>query len=262
MESSQELTINEPVVSREVISIRVDALTYESAVRRIVAWARHRESRYVCVANVHMVMEAADDPEFRAVVNAADLVTSDGMPLVWMLRLMGVRGAKRVYGPELMEALCLAASQNEIPVSLIGGTDDVLAALQTKLRASYPELRIAFAWSPPFGLDLGAETDRRLRDLSRTWPGIVFVALGCPKQERWMQRHTAAIAAPMVGVGAAFDFLAGSKKRAPAVLGKLGLEWGFRLVTEPRRLLWRYAYHNPRFLLRASVQLARGRGWP
>lgn len=239
--------------------MRVDATTYVRATLQIEQWANRRESRVVCVANVHMVMESYDDEQFREIVNAADLVTPDGMPLVWAIRMLGVGAAQRVYGPQLMLELCSHAARSGIPVALIGGTDLVLAELNRSLPRRFPGLTIAYSFSPPFRQISSVEEERMLADLHASEARIVLVGLGCPKQERWMSRQRARIMAPMVGVGAAFDFNSGRKKQAPQMFQEFGLEWLFRLSIEPRRLWKRYVYHNPRFIALFAAQVARAR---
>jgi N-acetylglucosaminyldiphosphoundecaprenol N-acetyl-beta-D-mannosaminyltransferase len=237
-----------PVPIHYVAGTRVDPSTYTAATELILSWARRRESRYVCVANVHMIMEAYDDASFREVVNGADLVTSDGMPLVWCLRLQGARSAKRVYGPELTPRLCAAAEAEGIPVGFFGASPAVREAMLTALRERYPRLRVAYSDGPPFR-DLSADEEGEFAAaINDSGARLLFVGLGCPKQERWMMRNAGRVEAVMLGVGAAFDFLAGTKPRAPGILQALGLEWAFRLATEPRRLWRRYLYHNPRFI--------------
>ena len=246
---------NLPVLHRKILGMRVDATSYEDATRRVLAWARAWESRYVCVANVHMTMEAYDAQDFRRIVNAADLVTPDGMPLVWMLRRLGVSGQQRVYGPELTVRVCEAAAREGIPVGFYGGTPEALDGLVQKLKARFPDLKVAYAYSPPFR-SLGAEEDEQIvREINASGARILFVGLGCPKQERWMAEHKGRVKAVMLGVGAAFDFHAGRLPQAPAWMQRAGLEWLFRLLTEPRRLWRRYAKHNPRFVILALMQL-------
>jgi N-acetylglucosaminyldiphosphoundecaprenol N-acetyl-beta-D-mannosaminyltransferase len=255
LEGDDPVTTDE-IDRRTVVEVRVDATSYADATTRVLGWARRGESRYVCVCNVHMVMEAHDDPSFREVVNGADLVTPDGVPLVWALRLMGVRAATRVYGPDLMLALCAGAAREAVPVGLYGGTEEVQSRLQKRLGEEFPELEVVYAHAPPFGSAMDEE--RHAAAMSRAGFRILFVALGCPRQERWMARNQGSIPAVMVGVGAAFDFLAGAKPQAPGVLQRAGLEWAFRLATEPRRLWRRYAVHNPRFVALLARQLIRG----
>jgi N-acetylglucosaminyldiphosphoundecaprenol N-acetyl-beta-D-mannosaminyltransferase len=212
----------------------------------------------VCVATVHMVMEAWDDPDYRALVNGADLVTPDGVPLVWALRALGAAGATRVYGPRLTEILCERAAGCGVPVGFYGGAPEVLERLCARLAARHPGLRIAFRASPPFR-PLSSDEDARIREEIRaSGARLLFVGLGCPRQERWMAAHRE-LPCVQLGVGAAFDFLAGAKPQAPAWLQRAGLEWLFRLACEPRRLWRRYAVHNPRFVFHFARQWVRAR---
>lgn len=242
--------------------MRVDALTYPSAVRRILAMAALGRSAYVCVGTVHMVMEAYDDTRFRSVVNSADLVTSDGIPLVWGLRRLGLSAATRVYGPDLTPLVCEAAAEHAVPVGFYGGSRDTLDRLLVILKGRFPTLRVAYAHSPPFRPLSADEEDAVALEIARSGTRILFVGLGCPKQEWWMARHRGRIPAVMVGVGAAFDMLAGTKPKAPSWMQRAGLEWLFRLAAEPRRLWWRYLYHNPRFAVLFARQLLVGTATP
>lgn len=247
------------VPHRRILGVPVHATSYEDATDRILAWASTGESRYVCVSNVHVVMEANDDETFRTILADADLVTPDGMPLVWGLRLLGVRGATRVYGPDLVPAVCAAAAERQVPVGFYGGTDASLSTLVTKLQQMFPALRVAYRWSPPFRALTREEEAEVVREIDGSGARILFVGLGCPKQERWMARHRGRIGAVMLGVGAAFDFLAGAKRQAPPWMRRAGLEWSFRLLSEPRRLWRRYLYHNPRFIALFGAQVLRDR---
>ncbi len=228
--------------------MRVDGTTYADAVSQILDWAGEPPARYVCVATVHMVMEAYDDRRFQRIVNDADLVTPDGMPLVWALRLLGVRAASRVYGPDLVPALCGEAAAQHVPVGFYGGSPEVLERMLAEVRRRWPSLSIGYSWSPPFRPLTVAEDAEVVEQINQSGVRLLFVGIGCPKQERWMAEHRNRVALVMVGVGAAFDFLAGAKQQAPRFLQRAGLEWCFRLVTEPRRLWRRYLYHNPRYL--------------
>jgi N-acetylglucosaminyldiphosphoundecaprenol N-acetyl-beta-D-mannosaminyltransferase len=242
-----------------VLGMQVHATTYAESTEVVCSWAARGETRYACMANVHMVMEAWDDPGFRAIVNAADLVTPDGMPLVWVLRRKGFALEDRVYGPTLMRWVLAEAARRGIPVGLLGGTPAVLAALVGNLRADFPELSVVFQHSPPFR-PMSTDEDRALvREIDASGARILFVGLGCPKQERWMAAHAAGsehpVQAVMLGVGAAFDFHAGMLRQAPPWMQARGLEWLFRLAVEPRRLWQRYLKHNPRFVVLATKQL-------
>ncbi len=238
--------------SRRILGVRIDATDYASATRQILDWARAGESRYVCCATVNNVIEARDSGGYAGVMEGADLVTSDGMPLVWTLRALGIREATRVYGPDLMPMVMEAAERDGVPVAVYGGTPGVLAELQRRFSVVYAE-------APPFRLPTGEEDDRTTRAMLASGARIVFVGLGSPKQDRWMHAHRGRIPAVMIGVGAAFDFLAGAKVQAPRWMQNHDLEWLFRLATEPGRLWRRYLKQNPRFALLALTQVVRAR---
>lgn len=241
--------------ARFILGVRVDATTYADACAQIIRWAIARESRYICAANVHLVMEAFDHDDYREIINHADLVTADGVPLTWALRLMGVRGAPRVYGPDLTRFVCAKAAEANVPVAFIGSTEEVLAALRHQLAQQFPSLSIVLSYSPPFRRMTEDEQNDLLAALRESGAAIVFVGLGCPKQERWMAQCKGRFHGPMLGVGAAFDFIAQRKSEAPDWLQHMGLEWLFRLSTEPRRLWRRYVFLNPRFVLLLLRQL-------
>lgn len=239
----------------KILGSRIDPTSYTEAIAQILAWARKGESRYVCVANVHMVMEAYDHADYRAIVNAADLAVPDGMPLVWMLRQLGFHNQERVSGPDLMAYVLQAAAEHDIPVGFYGSTQEVLNRLQKRLKHRFPILRVAYLHSPPFRPLTPQEDAQIVTSINSAGVRILFVGLGCPKQERWMSNHKGRVKAVMIGVGAAFEFHAGTKRRAPRWMQHMGLEWLFRLLTEPRRLWYRYLYHNPRFTILALRQL-------
>jgi N-acetylglucosaminyldiphosphoundecaprenol N-acetyl-beta-D-mannosaminyltransferase len=245
--------------SAQVVSIRVDATSYADATARILRWAQFRESRCVCVATVNNVIQACDHEDFRQIMSATDLVTPDGMPLVWSLRLFGIRDASRVYGPDLTLFLLADAERLHMPVAFYGGTPDVLQRLVSAVKARHPNLPVVFEYSPPFRPMAPEEDSRLTREINASGAGVVFVGLGSPKQERWMAAHRGSVRAAMVGVGAAFDFLSGSKPQAPRWMMRSGLEWLFRLICEPRWLWRRYLTENPRFLLLLAVELMRRR---
>jgi len=245
--------------SRSILGMRVDATSYAGATGTVLEWARRGESRYVCIASVNNVMEAVDSAEFRSVMNAGDLVTSDGMPLVWGLRRLGVKTASRVYGPDLFPCVLRAAEQAGIPVGFYGGAgEDVLDRLESEALRRFPELRIVYRWSPPFRPLTPAEDAHVTHEIEASGAGILFVGLSTPKQELWMSAHRGRVPAVMLGVGAAFDFFTGAKAQAPRWMMRSGLEWLFRLFTEPRRLWKRYLKHNPRFVVYFAWQLLRG----
>jgi N-acetylglucosaminyldiphosphoundecaprenol N-acetyl-beta-D-mannosaminyltransferase len=238
-----------------IFSSKIDVREYASAQAEIASWVHGAESRYICLANVHMLMEAHDSPDFARIVNDADLVLPDGMPLVWMMRLKGARNQQRVYGPTFMLYVLDLAARENIPVGFYGGAPQVLDLLVERMKERYNGLNVAYSYSPPFRELNRQETDEIADAINQTGARILFVGLGCPKQEIWMAEHRGKIRAVMLGVGAAFDFHAGVKSQAPSWMQPLGLEWLFRLLTEPRRLWRRYLHHNPRFVFLAIADL-------
>ena len=244
---------------RQVLGQRLDATSYADATARVMQWAKQGASRYICVTNVHVVMEGWDSAAFRHIINAGDLITADGVPLVWALKLLGVKSAERVYGPDLTWKVCEAAENDGVPIALYGGTPESLRVFVQVLEKRFPDLVVACAISPPFR-PLTDEADLAYTtQLAESGAQLLFVGIGCPKHEIWMSEHQGRLHMPMLGVGAAFDFHTGSVRQAPAWMQKIGMEWFFRFMMEPRRLWKRYAWHNPRFVLLFAWQYLRGK---
>lgn len=239
----------------KVIGTRVDPTSYLDAARQVTLWSQAGESRYVCAANVHMLMEAHDLPKYKELVNQADMVTPDGVPLVWMMRLKGVKNQQRVYGPTLMLHVLELAERENIPVAFYGSSPEVLQSLLEKMHGRFPNLGVVYSFSPPFRVLTHEEDSEIVEQINTSSARILLVGLGCPKQEIWMSEHRGRINAVMLGVGAGFDFHAGLKSQAPAWMQSIGLEWFYRLATEPRRLWRRYLYNNPRFIILAILDL-------
>lgn len=238
-----------------VLDAPIDALSWDEGLERIANWAECRESRYVCLCNVHSVVTASRDGGFRKVIAGADLATPDGMPVAWSLSRLGFPGQQRINGPDLMWRLCERAAQAGTSVYFYGSARATLDLLQARLAQVFPALRIAGMLSPPFR-ELSKEEDRAVvDDINGSGAGLVFVGLGCPKQELWMARHRGAIQAVMLGVGAALDYHAGTLLRAPLWMQHRGLEWLYRLAREPRRLWRRYLSTNSLFIARMVWQL-------
>jgi N-acetylglucosaminyldiphosphoundecaprenol N-acetyl-beta-D-mannosaminyltransferase len=245
-----------PVLDRHpVVGSLVNEVTSQQALQRIQYWASAHESRYVCACNVHMAITARGDGGFRDAILRADLVLPDGAPIAWMLRRQGVVDQPRVSGPDLMLDYMALAAQTGESVFLVGGTPKMLAALQRRLLAWWPGLRIAGAVSPPFRPQTAEEDEALVAQINASGASTVWVGLGCPKQEQWMSAHRGRVHAVMVGVGAAFAFHSGFKQRAPRWMQDHGMEWLHRLINEPGRLWRRYLSTNLRFLVAAVVQL-------
>jgi N-acetylglucosaminyldiphosphoundecaprenol N-acetyl-beta-D-mannosaminyltransferase len=246
-------------VRERVIGTAVDVVARPQSITRVRAWAARKESRYVCFCNVHALVTGRRDGRMNAALAQSDLVAPDGAPVAWMLRRLGHGRQERINGPDFFWAYCdaVAAAGNTAGESiyLLGGSEQTLAQLQLRLTQSFPGLRIAGAYSPPFR-PLTDEEDQAMIDaIHASGAGTVWVGLGCPKQEIWMNAHKGRIHAVMLGVGAAFDFHAGTLRLAPAWMRECGLEWLHRLLSEPRRLWKRYLTTNTAFLVLVARQL-------
>jgi len=241
--------------TQKVLNSPVTALPFEKQIQTMVHWARNRESRTVCVANVHMLMEAYKNPAMADVLEKADIVTPDGMPLVWMMRKMGVRDQDRVAGMDILLASCKLAESQNVSVCFVGSMSSILDLMREKLERDFPNIKIASMEPLPFRPLAPAEDEALIQKINESGAGLVFVSLGCPKQEYWMAEHKDRIQAVMIGVGAVFPVYAGIHKRAPRQVRELGLEWLYRLIQEPRRLWHRYIKTIPPFIWLALKQL-------
>jgi N-acetylglucosaminyldiphosphoundecaprenol N-acetyl-beta-D-mannosaminyltransferase len=248
----QEMQLNNERTITPILGVPIDAITWDDALCKLSTWAVNHESRYVCICNVHSVVTASQDKEFGSVVCEADLATPDGMPVAWMLRREGYKNQQRINGPDLMWKYCeISQKLEDGGVFFYGSTEETLVMLKTKLLTTFPNLKIAGSISPAFRT-LTIDEDMAIVDqINNSGAGIVWVSLGCPKQELWMAEHRGRINATMVGVGAAFDYHAGTIKRAPKWMQNSGLEWFYRLVSEPKRLWKRYLVTNTLFIMGA-----------
>jgi N-acetylglucosaminyldiphosphoundecaprenol N-acetyl-beta-D-mannosaminyltransferase len=240
---------------QSVLGARIDALSWEDALGKIVHWANARESRYVCICNVHSVVSTSRDPAFKAVVNDADMATPDGAPIAWAMRRFGHPGQERVNGPDLMWRYLGEAERLGQSVFFYGSTLQTLQKLSTAALRKFPRLKIAGQHAPPFRALSEAEDAAEVEMINASGAQVVFVGLGCPKQEKWMAAHRGRVQAVMIGVGAAFDYHSGTVKRAPLWWQKNGLEWLYRLGSDPQRLLKRYMVTNTLFIFGLGRQL-------
>jgi N-acetylglucosaminyldiphosphoundecaprenol N-acetyl-beta-D-mannosaminyltransferase len=249
------------VPAQDVLGIPLAITDYEHTLAWIDEAVATGAREYICVAAVHTVMAAQEDPALRAAVLGASFTVPDGQPLVWAMNLLGRDLRSRVYGPDLMDRACARAAQSGRRFYLYGGRNQgALAQLTRALRLRHPGLRIVGGQAPPFRELTEAEEEAVAHDINRSGADVVWVGIGVPKQEKWMARMRGRLDAPvLVGVGAAFDFHAGLVPQAPQPLQRLGLEWAFRLWQEPRRLWRRYLRYNPRFVVGFARQLARRR---
>lgn len=218
-----------------------------------------RQKKYICVCPVSTIMECKKNEEVLTSVNSADLATPDGMAVVWIGRMLGYKNIRRVYGPELMQNICDISLKKGYRHYFYGSTQATQNKLQEKLSNKYPGLIISGSFSPPFRTLTKDEDDKIVEEINRSNSDIVWVGLGSPKQDLWMYRHRDRLNTPvMIGVGAAFDFLAEIKPQAPRWIRDNGFEWLFRLVTEPKRLWRRYLINYPLFVYYFLAELISG----
>ena len=244
----------------DVLGVAISAINRPMALATIERWISARTRNYVTVTGVHGVMESQHDPELMRIHNDAGMVTPDGMPMVWISRLRGFKQVRRVYGPDLMLDVCQRSVQTGWKHFFYGGAEGVANLLAQKLQKRFPGLRVAGTFCPPFRPMTDQEDAELVDRINAARADIVWVGLSTPKQEYWMARHVGRLEAPvLIGVGAAFDFNAGIKAQAPRWMQRIGLEWFFRLVSEPRRLWRRYLFNNTGFVLRLVASSFQGR---
>lgn len=240
---------------RHILGMRVDVTTSDYVLNKIQTWSSDSKGYYICVSNVHMCMECFDNREFQFIVNAADLIVPDGRPLVWAEKLLGANLAHQVRGMDLVLKICESAVHRGLKIGFYGSTPEALGKLQNVLREKNKEIDIRCLISPPFRALTKEEDNIYVNKIIDSGVQVLFVGIGCPKQEYWMAAHRDQLNCVMVGVGAAFDFIAGQKCHAPRWIQSIGFEWLFRLFSEPCRLWKRYLKHNPRFIFYFLCQL-------
>ncbi len=249
----QELTA---VPRGNILGVGVSAINMPQALQAIEGWMDARTPQYVCVTPAHAVMECHDHPELKLIYNQSGLTTPDGMSIVWLLKLFGFSHVDRVYGPDLMLEVCRSSQDKGYKHYFYGGAPGVADQLAEKLLKRFPELKIVGLESPPFRELTDVENQEMIKRIQSAAPDIIWVGIGSPRQEKWMSRHLKDLGVPvLIGVGAAFDFLSGNKPQAPRWIQHSGMEWFYRLLSEPRRLWKRYMLNYPRFIVLVCMQL-------
>jgi N-acetylglucosaminyldiphosphoundecaprenol N-acetyl-beta-D-mannosaminyltransferase len=240
----------------QVLGVRVHAVQIPDVIAQMERWiAERNQCHFIAVTGMHGVTEAQHDSRFKQMLNSADLVVPDGMPLVWLGRCRGHSLRRRVYGPELMETFCRATRSNYRHF-LYGGMPGVPTALAGILESKYG-INVAGICSPPFHELSEREDEKIVSSIYSVEPDVLWVGLSTPKQERWMYEHRHRLRVPVViGVGAAFDLNSGRIRQAPSWMREHGLEWAYRLLREPKRLWRRYLIYGPEFLWRVASELS------
>ena len=233
-----------------ILGVGISTINMRDALQQMERWIITREQNYICVTTVHLLMEAQKDHTLKRIINSAGLITPDGMPLVWLGKLLGYSNMDRVYGPDIMLNFSALAARKGYTSFYYGGMPGVAQKLSEKLTERFPGLEVVGIYSPPFGSLTPEEDEEVINMINKADPDVLWIGLGAPKQDIWMAEHIGRIRAPViVGVGAAFDFLSGSKRQAPVWIQRSGFEWLFRLLSEPKRLWKRYLVTNTLFIL-------------
>lgn len=233
----------------KILDALVDVLTMDSAINCIESWINKKKKKYVCVAPVSTIVQMLDHKDYCQIVNHADMVTPDGMPIVWVAKAKGHKGISRVCGPDMMTRICVDPCLAHWRHFFFGATTETLELLRKRLKILNPDLKVCGSYAPPFRDRAVKEDDAVIQLINDAQPDILWVGIGSPKQDYWMALNRDRLDAPViVGIGAAFDFLAGVKPRAPEWMQQIGMEWFFRLCCEPRRLWRRYMIGNSKFL--------------
>lgn len=252
-------TLYIPFERCNILGVDVDVTCLDKTLSAITADLVNLKGQYICVSNVHTIVMSYDDQHYREIQNSGYMVLPDGKPLSIVSRLRGHKNARRVTGPDLMGSIFSISVRNGYRHFFYGSTRDTLEMLKSELVQRYPSLDITGMYSPPFR-ELTKEEDNEIDDvINKSRPDFIWVGLGAPKQEHWMNRHKGTIKGLMIGVGAGFDYFAGNIKRAPLWMQKMSLEWLFRLIQEPQRLWKRYLVYNTRFIILVIKESLKGR---
>ena len=238
-----------------IIGSMIDVTSYDKAINLIWDWASNGESRPCTFTTVHVCMEGHKSKKYQDIINSFDLAIPDGMPLIWLQKWNGHKDAERTTAPDSMAMILDKANKDGMPIGLYGCSEKQLAMLVDFIHERYPTIQLVYHFSPPFRSLTPEEDEKIINDINNSGCRILFVSLGCPKQDHWIGAHAGKVNSVMLGVGASFNFLSGDTKRAPQWLQSLGLEWLFRFCCEPKRLMYRYWVLNPWFLGLTFLQL-------
>lgn len=232
----------------EILKTNINVTNMEETLQYLIRNLEDLRGKYICVSNVHTVVMSYEDEKYRNIQNSAAMVLPDGKPLSVVSRLRGFKQAQKVSGPDLMPTMFRVSEEKEYTHYFYGSTEETLGKLKEALLKQYPKLKIVGMYSPPFRPLTQEEDEEIIQQINDVSPDFIWIGLGAPKQEQWMYAHKDKMCGVMLGVGAGFDFHAGTVKRAPVWMQKCGLEWLHRLTQDPKRLFKRYVVTNSKFL--------------
>ena len=239
----------------KIINYLINPINLNLFLKIILQWNKNKKSNYVCISNVHSCIESFKDKRFKQAHNSADLALADGRPIYWALKLLGSKNAEHLPGYYVTEKICELANKKKIKIGFYGSTNENLKKIQKNLKKKYKELKIKYIYSPPFTTLSKSEDKKIVSEINKSKIDILFVCLGCPKQELWMYQHRNKLKCTMIGIGAVADFLSGNKILPSKFFEYLGLAWLIRLITEPRRLFGRYFSTNFLFIFLFFLQI-------
>jgi len=232
----------------KIISLGVNHINFSESLELVTEWALKKRASYVCFANVHMIIEAYKDSSFLEKLNNADLVLADGKPVAIACKILRHKKQERISGMDFTPRLLDIANEKKLSIFIYGSTHDVINAARVKIISLYPDTYFAGAISPPFRQLTAEEIENDIEKINQSGAHLVLIALGCPKQEKWMSENSGKINSVLLGIGGALPVIAGTQKRAPEWMQNLALEWLYRLIQQPGRLFKRYVYTNSYFL--------------
>jgi len=238
-----------------IINYLINNISLSNLLKKILYWHKDKKAHYICISNVHSCIESFKDKKFKQAHNSADLALADGRPIYWALKLLGSKNAEHLPGYYITDKICELANKKKIKIGFYGSTNKNLKKIKLNLKKKYKKLRIEYIFSPPFITLSKLEDKKIISKINKSKVDVLFVCLGCPKQELWMHDHKKNLKCIMIGIGAVADFLSGNKILPNKIFEYLGLAWLIRLITEPRRLFWRYFSTNFLFLFLFFLQI-------
>lgn len=239
----------------KIINYLINDVSISDLLNFILKSKNNKKSKFICISNVHSCIESFRNRKFKIAHNSSDLAIADGRPIFWALKLLGSKNAKHLPGYYVTEKLCQLANKKKLNIGFYGSTIDNLNKIRLKLKKKYKQLKIKYIYSPPFRTLSKLEEKKIVSEINKSKVDILFVCLGCPKQELWMYEHKNKLKCTMLGIGAVADFLSGNKILPNKFFEYLGLAWLVRLITEPRRLFWRYFSTNFLFIFLFFLQI-------
>ena len=241
---------------KKIINYKISPIKIKFLISEIYKWSiKKRRGRFICISNVHSCIESFNNKNFKLAHNSADLALADGRPIYWALKLLGLKNAEHLPGYYITDKICELANKKKIKIAFYGSTNENLRKLKINLKKKYNKLQIKYSYSPPFRKLKQTENKKIITEINKSKVDILFVCLGCPKQELWMYKNKNQLKCTMIGIGAVADFLSGNKILPNKYFEYLGLAWLIRLITEPKRLFWRYFSTNFLFIFLFILQI-------